>query len=144
MKYPRIRYEEVGEMYMLLHLFDGTSRGVAFESAEAKAAALAPGRAELDCTAIAKGFLPRGTYLVSRAGALDAERIFSELEPDTPQTERDPLAVVRLRFSQELIVARSEYITRESDGQMRLQAPREARLYEALLEEIARLSPEPG
>lgn len=66
MKYPEVRYVATDhEQYLELHCYDGTYRGVIFENAAAATQALRTGRAELDCTAVLKGFLPRGATLVS-------------------------------------------------------------------------------
>lgn len=71
MKYPKVRYVRTQQPgYLELHCYDGTYRGVIFESDAAAAVALRPGRAELDCGAVLKGFLPLGARLVSRPGVV--------------------------------------------------------------------------
>ncbi|EZP49947.1 hypothetical protein [Sphingomonas sp. RIT328] len=71
MKYPEVRYVRTEQpAYLELHCYDGTYRGVIFETDAAAAVALRPGRAELDCGAVLKGFLPLGARLVSRPGVV--------------------------------------------------------------------------
>lgn len=136
MRYPTIRYVEVEPRYHLLHSYDGTCRGVVFESDEAAAAALAPGRADMDCVAIGSGLLPRGAILVSRAGSGDIDAIMAETRDVS--VEEDPLAETRLRFSIKLLVERSEWISLEEDASARMADPDAADRYEKILDELER------
>lgn len=134
MNYPAIRYERVQERCLELHSFDGTCRGVIFSSDEAMQAALAPGRAAIDVTAIAQGFLPRGATLVSRAGRGNIDRILSETRSNKGMDH--PMARIRLEFSIDLLVKRSEWIGWERDLAARNLEPEASRRYEAIVDEL--------
>jgi hypothetical protein len=135
MKYPRISYVAIGPCYHLLRSFDGTSRGVVFESKEAAAAALKPGRAEMDAVAVTNGFLPRGATLVSRASPRDINEILLEAAGGAAG---DPLDRIRLRFSLELQSRRSGWISLDEDAAARSRRPEDAARYESIVDELVR------
>lgn len=139
MRYATMRYvDDERPNYLELQFLDGTTRGVLFRDATAKAAALLPGRADIDCTAVMKGILPRGATLVSRAGKRDLEELLGERPKESDATSVDPLAKIRLGFSLELLVRQSEYITEERDAEARRRNPDEARIYEGIVDELER------
>jgi len=140
MKYATMRYVDDGRTnHLELHCFDGTKRGVVFRDATCKGAALRAGRADIDCTAIQRGMLPRGATLVSPAGARSAEEVPRETRAGTRvEGQSDPLAAVRIRFSLQLLVDRSEYITEDEDAKARQRDPDNARIYEGIVDELER------
>lgn len=134
-----MRYVDDGRLnYLELRCLDGTTRGMLFRDAAAKAAALLPGRADIDCTAVMKGILPRGTTLVSRAGRRDLEELLGECAKGSDMSSADPLARIRLGFSLDLLVRRSEYIDEERDAEARRKDPDGARIYEEIVDELER------
>lgn len=134
MNYPAIRYEHVQERLLDLHSYDGTCRGVLFSSDEAVQAALAPGRAAIDVTAITQGFLPRGATLVSQARPGNIDRILSETR--AVEGTEDPLAKVRLKFSIDLLIRRSKEIGWKQDDLARDLNPKLSGRYEAIVDEL--------
>ncbi|WP_156678175.1 hypothetical protein [Sphingomonas profundi] len=140
MDYPRVRYEQTEHDNYLEHYnFDGTYRGVMFRDAEAAVAALRPGRAEVDCSAIEQGFLPRGAYLVSGAGwAVATDEDVGLDVPNTidtaPRLPLEPAVPVRLLSH--------VYITEDSDRAARRSHPAAARRYDSIVEDMQRVSKE--
>lgn len=140
MKLPTMRYLDGGRAnLLLLHSFDGTARGVVFLDDVAKTAALAPGRADIDCTAIEKGMLPRGAALVTRATKRDAKDVRAEMAPEhDDDASADPLADVRLDFSLGILARNSEHIDAKRDAEARRRNPGNARIYEGIVDELER------
>lgn len=103
------------------------------------AAAMIPGRAEADCVAIESGLLPRGAVLVSSAGAVDAREVLAEIE-ETPISDVDPLAAVRLGFSQRLLADRSRLIDEVRDAEVREAYPDKAGRYDLLVDAAERVN----
>ncbi len=134
MTLARMYYKDTRpDAFLILHLYDGTVRGVLFRDHDAKVAALAEGRAAIDCTAITQGLLPHGAILVTRASASDAATLLEELREPGDTSKPDPLAAVRLAFSLRLLVKRSETIDKESDAQARLADPLAAWRYDSIV-----------
>lgn len=138
MDYPRVWYEQTEHDNYLEHYnFDGTYRGVMFRDAGAALAALQAGRAEVDCSAIEQGFLPRGAYLVSGAGWAVAtdEDVNSEVVRAVNAAPRLPReAAVPVRPPSRA------YITEESDRAARQSRPTAARRYDSIVEDMQRVS----
>ena len=144
MKYATIRYEKSGyECLLDLHSFDGTCRRVAFSSDQEMTSALMSGRAEADCTAVEYGMLPRGATLVSSASAADPHQLLARMKGQTTD-DINPLAAVRLSFSQKILSDRSESITEARDAKTRQDRPEDARRYELLVDAIERASENGG
>lgn len=126
MKYPEVRYVRTEQPeYLELHCYDGTYRGVVFESDAAAAVALRPGRAELDCGAVLNGFLPLGAKLVSRPGV------------DLAAFRGDDIALK----AAEARVANVPYVTAESDGAARLADATGSSRYDLLADFGSETSP---
>lgn len=139
MKYSTIEYvatEWPTELH--LHSFDGTFRAVGFRSEEEAAAALLDGRAEADCTAVENGLLPRGAFLVSRPCPLDVDAVLADTLGLDTRDPSYPLASVRLKFSQKLLVDRGADITEPTDAATREDRPQDARRYDALVDLLDR------
>lgn len=138
MKYVTIRYEKSeDERLLILHSFDGTFRSIAFQSDEDVSSALMTGRAEADCVAVRSGMLPRGATLVSSANAADPIEVLTQMEGAAAR-RLDPLAVVRLAFSQKLLTDRSTFIDQARDATARRDHPDDARRYELLVDAVER------
>lgn len=136
MKYATIRYEKSeGERTLILHSFDGTSRSVEFRSEEEMAFALMTGRAEADCVAVQSGMLPRGATLVSSASAVDPSKVLTQIQGAATRSV-DPLAVVRLAFSQKILADRSTFIDEARDATARQDHSDDARRYELLVDAV--------
>ncbi len=136
MKYATIRYEKSErERVLILHSFDGTFRSVEFRSHEELASALMKGRAEADCVAVQSGMLPRGATLVSSAVAVDPREVLARMQGPAAGGV-DPLAVVRLGFSQKLLADRSTFIDETRDVGARQDNPDDARRYELLVDAV--------
>ena len=117
MKYPTPRYEATeNDDYLELYSRDGTYRGVMFADGMAALEAMRPGRAELDCSAIRQGFLPRGATLVSSPGV------------DEAAFAGDEEGLSRARAA----IAEATYITLKRNWTARRQAPAAAARYDAM------------
>lgn len=122
-------YRDFGvDAQLEIDMGEGRTRRVSFVDAEAKHAALKPGRSEVDQIAIERGFLPRGSYLVFRPASTT-----DPLDGDHPNTQRECLLRgSSLGFPNEAPRDVSDLITRESDGIMRRHYPSDALHYERL------------
>lgn len=121
MKYSSTRYTTTAHAdYMELHCYDGTVRGVMFVDEHSAKAAMEPGRPEMDCAAIAEGFLPRGAILVSSAGV------------DEDAYEGDLNAIQQARVK----TMEAGYVTPDSDAIARRRSPNAARRYDAATEPV--------
>ncbi len=131
MKDARTYYRDVRpDAFLELHLCDGTIRGVAFRDHDAKAAALAEGRAELDRAAIRLGLLPYGADFVTRALAADGAAVLEELrDPDCTGVPRS-VAMIRVSSSLEGVANRSEHVDEQRDAGVRRTDPAAARRYD--------------
>ncbi len=141
MKLPRMYYDDIRpDAFLELHLFDGTIRGVVFRDHDAKAAALAHGRAEIDCTAIQYGLLPRGAVVVTRAVASDTATLLEELRDPGDTGASEPLAATRLSFSLKLLIDKSEHIDEQRDAEVRRADPFTARRYDSIVDALLEAS----
>ena len=115
MRFPEVRYVPTDhDDYLELFVFNGTCRGVIFENASAAMAALRPGRAEVDCVAVLRGFMPFGATFVSGAGI--ARKVLSDVDEDDDVDAGDDEAIRGF-------VYKSKQITPESDRLARDAAP---------------------
>lgn len=119
MRYTKVRYVRTKQPLVLeLYNFDGTYRLITFRDEYAAADAMNDGRADMDCSAVEQEFLPYGATLVSGARVPDDERLL-QIARDTLDPAADPLDIVRLRFSIQLLADRSCAIDAERDRMAR-------------------------
>lgn len=108
MRYPIVQYRTVDDDTLELDMMDGTSRLLKFESAEAAAAALRPGRADIDAAAILVGAVPHGMIESLRTVARSAVDLLDETSDtgDSPGLPEDEPDRIRAAVAKSILSAR--------------------------------------
>ncbi len=131
MKDASTYYKDVRpDAFLELHLFDGSVRGVVFRDHDAKGAALAGSRAELDSVAIGLGLLPYGAIFVTQALASDAATAIGELQASSSVGVPRALATIRVLDLLKGVVRKSEHVDERRDAEVRRSDPAAARRYD--------------